>query len=238
MRKKSVFIFLILILAVLFTGCAKPPDKERILAEKAFKNAMIGKDCDKEDYLAAEELLNQAREAINKKDYKKAKLLFLTAKKKSDAIVKYYRTHPDECSPKKEVVKKEEETPKETFQEENIEGTTKDPEMEFPIIHFEFNKYEITQEDMPLVEKMAEWLQNFPDISIRIEGNADERGSEDYNMSLGEKRAREVRDKLVELGIDKNRLKIISYGEEKPLNTAHNEKAWYENRRAEFKKIN
>ena len=237
MRKKSVFIFSILILAILFTGCAKPPDKERILAEKAFKNAMIGKDCDKEDYLAAEELLNQAREAINKKDYKSAKSLFLTAKKKSDAIVKYYRTHPDECSPKK-VVKKEEPKQDNTMQEEDVTGTTKDPEMELPVIHFEFNKYDITQEDIPLVEKVAQWLQNFPDTSLRIEGNADERGSEDYNMSLGEKRAREVRDKLVELGIDKDRLKIISYGEEKPLNPAHNEKAWDENRRVEFEKIN
>ncbi|HRZ80194.1 MAG TPA: OmpA family protein [bacterium] len=233
MKRNLVLLIIAGIMLGVFSGCAKPPKAERELAEKAFKDASIGKDCDKENYLAAEELLNKAREEVNKKNYAKAKELFAAVKKKSDEIVKYYQSHPDECLPKKKEVKKEK---KEDIEE--VEDPAKDPDAEFQSVHFDYNEYSIRSEDMPKVELVSRWMGNFSEKVIRVEGHADERGSIDYNMSLGEKRASEVKDKLIQLGIDSKRIKIVSYGEEKPANPASNESAWYENRRAEFKKVN
>ncbi len=231
--KQQVSILLVAAIAMtLAFGCAKPPKAERELAEKAFRSAAVGKDCDRENYLAAEELLNKAREEVNKKNYDKAKELFLKVKEKSDAIVKYYQTHPDECLPKKKVVKEEEE------EVEEIQNPAEDPDLDFPVIHFELDQYDIREEDMASVELMAKWMLNFEEKVVRIEGHADERGSIDYNMSLGEKRAKEVKNKLIQLGVDGKRVKIVSYGEERPVDPASNEDAWYENRRAEFKRVN
>jgi peptidoglycan-associated lipoprotein len=236
MKFKSVVTLLIFALLMPIIGCKqKAPDAERKLAEKAFRDAAVGKDCDKENYLAAEELLNRARELVNKKKYKEAKEIFISVTKKSKAVTEYFRTHPDECAPKKPEpeVKEEEEVVEETVQD-----PAEDPEMELPVIHFEFNEYTILSEDMEKLELTARWMQNFEEASIRVEGHADERGSIDYNMSLGEKRAREVRKQLILQGVDKARIKIISYGEERPVDEGHNEDAWKENRRAEMKRVN
>jgi peptidoglycan-associated lipoprotein len=232
MKIMRVLSVIVMIMA-LFAGCQKPPKVERELAEKAFRDALVGKDCARENYIAAEELLQKAREAINNKEFDKAKDLFLAVKKKSDEILEYYRTHPDECLPKEEVVEEDKE---EEIVEEN--DPAKDPNMAFPIIHFEFDRYTVVTDDMEKLFLVAEWLKNFPEAVLRVEGNADERGAIDYNMSLGEKRGREVKNQLIQLGIAPERLKVVSYGEEKPINPAHNEQAWYENRRVEFVRIN
>ena len=233
MRQKVSILLIVAITMTLVFSCSKPPKAERELAEKAFRAAAVGKDCDKENYLAAEELLNRAREEINKKNFAKAKELFLSVKKKSDEIVKYYQSHPDECIPKEEEVAEEE--PEEI---EEITNPAEDPDLMFPIIHFELDRFDIREEDISQVELVAKWMTNFEEKVVRIEGHADERGSIDYNMSLGEKRASEVKNKLIQLGIDAKRIKIVSYGEEKPIDSASNESAWSENRRAEFKREN
>jgi peptidoglycan-associated lipoprotein len=232
MKRVLVLLMISVLAGLIFSGCAKPPKAERELAEKAFRDASIGKDCDKENYLAAEELLNKAREEVNKKNYDKAKELFKSVKEKSDAILKYYQDNPDKCLPKKKEAKKTKDNI------EEIEDPAKDPDLEFPVIHFEFNEYTIRSEDLNKVDLVARWLNNFPEKVVRIEGHADERGSIDYNMSLGEKRADEVKNKLIQSGIDSKRIKIVSYGEERPLDPASNESAWFQNRRAEFKRVN
>ena len=234
----AIFVFTML------ASCAgNPPKDERELAEKAFADAEAGKDCDRENYLAAEELLNQAREEINNKNYDKAKELFKAVKEKSDAIAKYYREHPDECMTEKD--KNGNDADEGKISEENIKpeevNTNADPtnpDMDFQVVHFEYNEYAILAEDLPKVDLMAQWMVNFPERVVRIEGHADERGSVDYNLSLGEKRAMEVKNKLIQAGIDAARIKIVSYGEERPIDPASNEEAWFKNRRAEFKREN
>lgn len=234
----AVFVF------TMICSCAEnPPKDERELAEKAFADAEAGKDCDRENYLAAEELLNQAREEINKKNYDKAKELFKAVKEKSDAIAKYYRDHPDECMKDKNKNGNGEDDGK--IGEEDVNQKTVDPnadprnpDMDFQVVHFEYNEYAILAEDLPKVDLMAQWMINFPERVVRIEGHADERGSVDYNLSLGEKRAMEVKNKLIQAGIDSARIKIVSYGEERPIDPASTEEAWFKNRRAEFKREN
>ncbi|MFC1475126.1 OmpA family protein, partial [Candidatus Zixiibacteriota bacterium] len=80
-------------------------------------------------------------------------------------------------------------------------------------------------------------LVDFPDAIIKIEGHCDERGTVEYNLSLGEKRAKAMMDYLTGLGVAESRLSIISYGKERPVDTGSNEDAWAKNRRGEFKII-
>lgn len=110
----------------------------------------------------------------------------------------------------------------------------KTKQVELQSIHFDFDKYNLTDEAIAILTKNAEILLNNPDIEITIEGHCDERGTDEYNLALGEKRAMAARDFLVRFGIEKSRISIVSYGEERPLDPRHNEEAWAKNRRAEF----
>ncbi len=105
---------------------------------------------------------------------------------------------------------------------------------EFMDIHFEYDQYRIIDSDEPILEGIADWLKENPDTRVLIEGHCDERGTNEYNMALGEQRALAARRYLVGLGIDSDRLTTISYGEERPLIMGSNEAAWAENRRGHF----
>jgi len=104
----------------------------------------------------------------------------------------------------------------------------------FKDIHFDFDKYDIRPDARPILESIASWLNRNTDVNIIIEGHCDERGTNEYNLALGEKRAKATRDYLVSLGIPPSRMAVVTYGEEKPLCTEHNEDCWQRNRRAHF----
>jgi peptidoglycan-associated lipoprotein len=101
-------------------------------------------------------------------------------------------------------------------------------------LHFEFDRWDLTPESRRNLEEVASALKAFPSLGLLIEGHADERGTPEYNLALGSRRAQAAKDYLVSLGVDTGRLDTISYGEERPLDPAHNEVAWALNRRAHF----
>jgi peptidoglycan-associated lipoprotein len=101
-------------------------------------------------------------------------------------------------------------------------------------VYFEFDKYEVKPEYRTLVETHARWLKSNPQARLTIEGNADERGSREYNLALGQKRAEAVTKMMVLLGAKPEQIEAVSWGEEKPRSTGHDEKAWSENRRSDF----
>ncbi len=101
-------------------------------------------------------------------------------------------------------------------------------------IHFDFDKSTLRPEDRKILKGHAEWLMKNKDVNIIVEGHCDERGTTEYNLALGERRATETKKYLVELGVAADRIKTISYGEERPLDPGHNEAAWAKNRRAQF----
>lgn len=101
-------------------------------------------------------------------------------------------------------------------------------------IHFDFDKSTLTQAAQNILRAKALWLRNNPDIAVVVEGHCDERGTSEYNLALGDRRAKSAMDFLVDMGIEPSRLSTISYGEEKPVDRRHNEAAWAKNRRAEF----
>jgi peptidoglycan-associated lipoprotein len=101
-------------------------------------------------------------------------------------------------------------------------------------IHFEFDRYAIRPQDRQVLDADARWLKSNGRDLLLIEGHCDERGTAEYNLALGDRRARAAMDYLVAQGVAGQRITIISYGKERPLCTEHNEACWAKNRRAHF----
>jgi peptidoglycan-associated lipoprotein len=97
---------------------------------------------------------------------------------------------------------------------------------------FSYNESSLSEDAQMALNATANWLRNNPQYSLLIEGHCDERGTEQYNLALGDRRASIVRDYLVTLGIEAGRLRTVSYGEERPFDEGHDESAWRQNRRA------
>jgi len=108
-------------------------------------------------------------------------------------------------------------------------------EFENTDIHFDFDKFSLTNEVREILAKKASWLQGRTDLKIKIEGHCDERGTNEYNMALGERRANSAMKYMVTAGVEASRISTISYGEEMPLDTGQDEDAWTKNRRAHFR---
>jgi len=132
----------------------------------------------------------------------------------------------------------------------NLDGTDRDSELAAlaeelaPIVdelqfnfgraNFEYDSYKLTTESIGALSENARLLKDHPELMVRIEGHADKRGTIDYNLALGQGRAKAVRDALVAMGITPSRLPTLSYGEERPLAVGTGEEIWSANRRAEF----
>jgi len=139
--------------------------------------------------------------------------------------------------PQVEEVKPAEEVPppppieEEEMVEPEVEEVTEEP-LVLKDVFFDFDKYNIKDQYKEVLIDDAEQIMDRDDIHIMIEGHCDERGTNEYNLALGEKRAKAARDFLTAYGVDPAKLSIISYGEEKPFAMGHNEEAWAKNRRA------
>ena len=101
-------------------------------------------------------------------------------------------------------------------------------------IYFDFDSIQLTPEAMDILAKKGKWLRDNPSARVTIEGHCDNRGTNEYNLALGEGRAQSAKTFLMDLGIDISRLNTISYGEERPLDPKQTEMAWAKNRRAHF----
>lgn len=99
---------------------------------------------------------------------------------------------------------------------------------------FAYDSYSLGSEARAVLKRNADWLKSNPSATVQIEGHCDERGTTEYNLALGERRANAARDYLVRLGVNSSRVSVISYGEERPSDPGHDESAWARNRRAAF----
>jgi peptidoglycan-associated lipoprotein len=102
------------------------------------------------------------------------------------------------------------------------------------VVYFDFDKSDIKGEFRSVIQAHAEYLASHPDVSVTIEGHCDERGTREYNISLGERRANAVQRMLTLQGASASQIRVVSYGEERPAALGHDEDAWALNRRAEF----
>lgn len=102
-------------------------------------------------------------------------------------------------------------------------------------IHFHFDRHDLTPEARAVLDELGAWLRENKDFELLIEGHCDNRGSPEYNLALGERRAESAKEYLVNLGVEPGRIRTISYGLERPVDPRNNEEAWAKNRRDEFR---
>jgi peptidoglycan-associated lipoprotein len=127
----------------------------------------------------------------------------------------------------------------ETISESEAERRRKEEEAVFvnEDIHFDYDQYVLRQDAREILADKARFLSKYPGTGILIEGHCDERGTNEYNLALGERRASSAKQYLVQLGVSAKRINTISYGEERPLEVGDDEEAWAKNRRAHFEII-
>jgi len=97
-------------------------------------------------------------------------------------------------------------------------------------VYFDYDAYSVRADAGPILDKQSEWLRRYPQVKVRIEGNCDERGTREYNMALGARRANAVRDYLVGRGVEAGRIETVSYGKERPLDPGTGDDAYAHNR--------
>ena len=101
-------------------------------------------------------------------------------------------------------------------------------------VYFDYDRYSIRPDAAAVIQNKQRFMEQYPGITAEIQGHCDERGTEVYNMALGDRRARATYNYITSLGISGSRLTTVSYGKERPIDTGHNESAWARNRRAQF----
>ena len=231
MLRKILPICCVFALAGLVAGCPKQiPQPEIDAAEQAMADIEDTKDCAPETYQAAKTMMERARALLKEERYEEAKTALIAAKRLAEKA-------RQECDEKKkaELAAKKEPEPEPVAKEVEIEKDTGPDRM--VTVYFGFNDASLTDESRTALNNNAEYLRNHEGVRIQVEGHCDSRGSTEYNLALGERRAMAVRKYLVKLGVNPTRLEIISYGEERPVDPAQNEEAWSQNRRAEFMEL-
>jgi peptidoglycan-associated lipoprotein len=98
-------------------------------------------------------------------------------------------------------------------------------------VHFGYNEYNVEDADKQILSRQAAWLQKYPSVRVTVEGHADERGTREYNLALGARRANAVKEILVSQGVSAGRVETVSYGKERPICTESSESCWAQNRR-------
>ncbi len=205
-RKSLSIIVLILCFGLILTGC---PKKTVVKEEPSVKRA---------EELAGERekaAKLEAERAAKEKEAREKELARIREEKAKKAREKEFG--------KSLVAKKE----------PGIEGEVLESKL-LKDIHFDFDKYDIRSGDAEILKENAALLMKHPTLKIQIEGHCDERGTSEYNLALGERRANSAKKYLISLGMRADQISTISYGEEKPLDPGHNEAAWAKNRRDHF----
>ncbi len=202
-KKSFPIIVLVLCLGLFVTGCAK----KKVVIDRDRPSVQKSEEASR---LEAERAAKEAREAQEAKERELAKIKEEEAKLAQKAELE-----------KSLVAKKERGIEGEVFESKLLKD-----------IHFEYDQYEIRRGDEEILRENAAFLKKNPQMKIQIEGHCDERGTSEYNLALGERRANSTKRYLVSLGIASDRISTISFGKERPSDPGHNEEAWAKNRRA------
>ena len=215
--KKSFSIFiLILCLGLFLVGCPKKTVKFSREQPSAQKSEEARR-------LEAERAAKEAKETKEAKEAREAKERELARLKEEEARIKEEEA--------KLARKGELEKSLVAKKEQGIEGEVFESKL-LKDIRFDYDKYDIRRVDEEILRENAAFLKKNPKMKIQIEGHCDERGTVEYNLALGERRANNTKRYLVSLGITSDRISTISFGKERPLDPGHNEEAWAKNRRA------
>jgi peptidoglycan-associated lipoprotein len=217
-----------LAVALLISGCTKPVPQPEIDAAESSMSALENyKNCAPETYQAAKTMMDRSRALLKEKRYDEAKTTLVAAKQLADKAAA-------ECEKRR---REEAELKAKTAAEpavKEIEVSNENVSQDLATVYFGFNESSLTGEAQTILTNNAELLRKNPNLHIQIEGNCDSRGSTEYNLALGERRALTVKQYLAKLGLSPDRFSLISYGEERPVDSGQTEEAYAKNRRADF----
>lgn len=213
--------------AMLFsTGCPQPPTKALDDAERALLAASARKDCAQEKYAGATKLLAEARALNEAGKYDEAERKALAAKNLAEQAKLEADDSWEDCNRRDRAVAEVKKT--------DPKPTGDVPPASLSVVYFAYDSAELTPEQRQLLDQNALWMRQNKDKSVLLEGHTDERGSIEYNLALGERRASSARQYLEQLGVEASRLDILSYGEEKPAAFGQSPDDYRQNRRVEF----
>ena len=223
--------FIVLAIIGLFCACSSRPVGVLKGAETALKDAELAKKCAPDEYAAAERKYAEAQKLAEKGENDKAAAAGRAAKKLAITAREKALARKDEC-----LNPKTEETRAEDYAE-------KEPGTQVPTgdsagmrtVYFGFNTHELDEGARETVDHNAKWLRDNADRTAMVQGHCDARGSTEYNLALGERRAQTARNYLIKLGISGDRIGIVSYGEEQLEDYGESGEAHARNRRAEFR---
>ncbi len=216
MKKSIVLTLAVFLLSIVFVaGCAKKTvlQEERTTAQE---KAVLEKGA----------VQPEGKAAVTDKAAKDAAAREAAAREAAAREAAAREAAAKKAAPKEGAVKKE-------AAKEAAAVSTKEL-YEFNDVNFDFDKFNLGNDAREILKKHAGWLNKNKDIKIVVEGHCDERGTAEYNLALGQRRASAAAKFLVDMGIEAKRIKTVSYGEEMPLDPGHNENAWAKNRRAHF----
>jgi len=241
MRNRNLILFSLLVLAVAFAaGCAKrgmtkgEMDRADAIAAKIARAEKMGvKNCDPKALADAKAALDRARQEAAER-HEKAESYFAAADKAADDLIALIGPCMEKMEPKPSGEPTTGVAPPEPPPPPPPMAVVQPAPVMLENIHFDYDKSFIRDDAKPVLGEVAAFMKKNPGAKVQIEGHCDERGTPEYNLALGQRRADSTKKYLVNLGIDGSRLSTISYGEEKPADPGHNEAAWAKNRRAVF----
>ena len=233
MTQKFSFLPLLCAFMLCLSACASPPKAALSGADEALKNAALKKDCAPEKFAAAQKLRAEAQALVEQEKYDEAERKANAAKALALEAQADAEANWEECQRQRQVVTEA------TRPAGEGDGQQSDPGAQGPAavlttLYFPYDSAEVLPEQRERLEQNAMWMRQNPEKSLVLEGHTDERGSSEYNVALGERRAVSVKTYMEQLGIEASRLQILSYGEEKPVAYGQDEADYRSNRRVEF----
>jgi len=226
---------LLLLCSLWLAACGGRPTRALTEAEGAVADARLARKCAPEEYAAARRMLNKAKALADKGENGEAEQAAKAAKKLALKARNKAMLRREECEKESAVAEPGGLNADDFVEKETGPTVALTPDGRMQTIYFDYNTFDLTPEARETLNANASWLKHNPRTRVVIEGHCDKRGSTEYNLALGEKRGQVVRRYLRSLGVPGDRLTVISYGEESPVDYGETEAAFAKNRRAEFR---
>lgn len=226
------FLIFSCLLGGLLLACGTRPVQQLSAAEGALADAELARKCAPDEFAAAERMYAKAQKLADEEKFDEAETAAVAAKKLAVKAQEKALARKDEC----EAPKVDPDNDVSDFVDQSGDKGLGDGDSAgMKTVYFDYNAYELTDQAKGTLSTNAAWMKSNPAAKVVIEGHCDNRGSTEYNLALGEKRAGVVRKYLINWGIGAGRLSVVSYGEEQPEVFGEDEGSHARNRRAEFR---
>lgn len=223
--RRTPALLIAIALGALLAACGgKAPTDAMEAARIAVESSADAEPCAEAEYRAAANLLDQAEEAYASRDYARARQLAEAAAEQAEYARQVAVANAEDCDRMRDVTTEVEE-----IRDARDQGEPVVTDYEFVTVFFDFDAATLTAEAQRLLNGHADQMVRNPSWRMQVEGHCDARGTTQYNLALGDRRARAVRDYLVRMGVEPDRVSTVSYGAELPISSDHRR-----NRRAEF----